>query len=210
MTVAGRPVAVPLQHGVAGTGLQAPAAARTEAERMRHRPVALHRHGAEHGREDDARAVFRRQQLQVEPKRAESGFDRGMRQRQHRLEVLGRLVGIGRWIDMGRRHDHRRIAAVLEPVDQLERGLFQMGQRQLVVVVLVPVVPAADARDAVVQALGEDDRAAAVELRDARGIEPRAVGDADEVGAELARLGLNLGRCQRSPVDLHAVLSACA
>ncbi len=85
-----------------------------------------------------------------------------------------------------------------------------MREGKLVVVVLVAIIPAPDARHAVVQALGEHDRAAAIELRDLRGVQAGTVGDADEVGAELARLGLNLGRCQRFPVDLHSVLSACA
>ena len=133
-----------------------------------------------------------------------------MRQRQHGLDVLRRLVVVARWVDVGRRHDDRRVAAVLEPVDQLERCFFQMGERELVVVVLVAVVPAPDARHAVVQALGEHDGAAGIELRDVRGVQPCADGDADEVGTELARFSLDLGCRQRFPEYLHSAPSGVA
>ena len=79
-----------------------------------------------------------------------------------------------------------RIAAVLEPVDELERRFLEVRQRELVVVVLVAVVPARDARHALVEALGEHDDAAGVELGDVRGVDGLSVGDAHQVGAELA------------------------
>ena len=103
---------------------------------------------------------------------------------------------------MGRRHDDRRIAVVLEPVDQLERSFLEPGERELVVVVFVPVVPGRDARDAAREALGQHDHARAVMLGDVGGplrilrigrmaLQRGAVRDADEVGAERARLGLD-------------------
>ena len=109
---------------------------------------------------------------------------------------------------MRRRHDDRRIAVVLEPEDEFERGLLEPRQRQLVIVVFVAVVPGMDTGDAAAETLGQHDDAAAVKLGDvggpariapdrAGGVQHRAVGDADEVGAERARLGLDLGRGQR-------------
>src|SRR5258706_3299394 len=124
--------------------------------------------------------------------------------------MLPGLVVIARWIHMRRRHDDRRIAAVFQPIDQLERSLLEMREGELVVVVLVAIVPAPDARHAVVETLGEHDDAAAVELRDLRGVEALAVGDADEIGAELARSSLNLRCCQRFAEYLRAAPFACA
>ena len=210
MGVARFPIAVPFTARVGRAGLEAAPAARAEAQRIGHRLVAIDVYRAQHGGEHDARPVFRRQQLEIEAQRTQSRFDRGVRQGQHRRQVRLRIVLVLRSVDVRRRHDQGRIAAVLQPVDKLERGFFQVGERELVVVVLVPIVPAPDARDAVVQALGEHDDATAIELRDMRAIEARAVGDADEIGTELACSCLNRGRCQRFPVNLHGLPSACA
>ena len=51
----------------------------------------------------------------------------------------------------------------------------------------------------------EHDDAPAVVLGDVAGVELRAVGDADQVGAELARLVLDLVGGQRPLEDVHAL-----
>jgi hypothetical protein len=126
-----------------------------------------------------------------------------MRQRQQRCLVRVRIVLIAPRINMGRRNDDRRIAEIFEPVDELERDFLKPGERELIVVELGTIAPRDDTGDAVVEMLGEYDDALVVELRDvdrpARvggigrvGIHHLAVGDADEIGAELARLVLDL------------------
>ena len=76
-----------------------------EAERLLCPLVAFHIDRAEHGGEHHARAEFRREQLQVEPERAEARFHRRMRQRQQGGHVLVRIIAITPRIHMGGRHD---------------------------------------------------------------------------------------------------------
>ena len=132
-----------------------------------------------------------------------------MRQGQQRWHMAIGIAGIAPGIDVGRRHDDGGIAFVLEPIDQLERRLLQARQRELVIVVFVPVVPRRNARDAVVETPGEHDDAAAIEVgdvgRSARMsrvrrilLHERPIGDADEIRSELARFGLDAGGRQRA------------
>ena len=109
---------------------------------------------------------------------------------------------------MGRRHDDRRVAVIFEPIDQLERRFFQARERKLVVVVFVAVVPGGNAGAAAAYALGQHDDPIAVEIGDVgrppgiarirrMALERRAVGDADQVGAERTRFRLDVGRAER-------------
>ena len=190
------------------TGLQAAPAAWAEAQRCFHLLVAGDVDRTEHGGEQHAWPKFRREQLQIEPERAEACFDRGMRQRQQRRLMPVGVTVIAPGIDMGRRHDDRRVAVVFEPIDQFERRFFQARERKLIVVVFVAVVPGGDARAAAAHALGQHDHPAAVEIGDigrppgiARigrmALQRSAVGNADQVGAERTRLLFDIGRAER-------------
>ena len=191
---------------VGRAGLEAAPAVRPEAQCGFHFLVARHVERTENCGQEDARAIFRRQQLQIEAERPETRLDRGMGQRQQRCLVLVRIAVIAPRIDMRRRHDDRRIAVVFEPVDELERSLFQTRKRELVVVVFVAVVPCGDARRAAAHALRQHDDAAGVQFGDVGGpsrigrvgrmaIKRGAIGDADKIGTERAGLGLDL-RCR--------------
>ena len=162
----------------------------------------------EHGGEQHPRSEFRREQLQIEPERAEAGLDRRMRQRQEGRHVPVRIAVIAPRVDMRRRHDDRRIAVVFEPVDELERGFLETRERQLVVIILVTIVPGGDAGGAAAHALGQHDHAACVQIGDVGRtpwiarvgrikLQRRAVGDADEVGAERTGFRLDLSRGER-------------
>ena len=132
-----------------GQALRQRAAGRAEAERLLHLLVAGDIDRAEHRGQHHARPVFGREQLQVEPERAEARpRPRHAAATAASSDAASGSPSVAPGIDMGRRHDDRRIAVVLEPVDQLERGFLQPRQRQLVVVVFVAVVPGRDARDA--------------------------------------------------------------
>ena len=205
--VAARPVAVPVADHVARAGAQAAPAFRPLAQRGFHPAVAFDRGRTEHAGEHDPRAVFRRQQLQVQAQRAEAGLDGAMVEGQERLHRLVRVAPVAPRVDMGRRHDQRRPALAFQPQHQLEGDLLERRHGQFVVIVFVPLVPARDLGDAGRQPLGEHDDPVGVVVRDVGrnprigrigrvGVDLRAVGDAGQVGAEFARLRLDIGGAQ--------------
>src|SRR5271169_1392110 len=151
--VAGGPIAGPMTDRIGRAGLEAASATWPVAQRGFHLLVARNIERTENCGEEDPRAVFRRQQLQIEAKRPETSFDRGMRQRQQRRLVLVRIAVVAPWIDMGRRYDDCGIAVVFEPVDKLKRSLFKTRKRQLVIVVFVAIVPGGDPRCAAAHTL---------------------------------------------------------
>ena len=192
---------------IAGTGGETAAAFGALAKGLGHRTVGFAIDAAHHRRQHNARPVFRCQQLQVEPQRAEPRLHRRMVQREQCGQMLVRIVLIGPRVDMGRRDDNAGISLVFQPIDKIERRFLEHRQGQFVVVVLVAFVPARDPGCAAGVALSKDNNPAGVMLRDIRRflgeirrrvfLEHGAIGNADQIDAEFPRLCLDVGRGQR-------------
>ena len=191
---------LPLSDRVARAGEQAPPAGFAETERLGEWRVRLELGRGQHSPEEHTRAVLRRQQHQVEPERAQPGLDRSVRQGQRAAGVAGAVVEPG--VGVHGRHGQRRVPVVLQEVDELELDLLEFRDDQLARVLLVTVVVALQPAEPAQQPPGQHDHAAGVVGRDRRRcLRPRGIGrivvedgarrDADEVGAELARLRLD-------------------
>src|SRR3954469_17555127 len=203
VAIARVPIALPVLDHIARARFQAAAAFRAMAQRFAHRLVALDVDRGKHRGQQDPGAEFFCKELQIQTERAEARLDRGVRQGHQRSHVLCRVAVVAPGIDMGGRHNDRRVARVLQPVHELERRFLERGERQLVVVVLVAVVPRQDARAPGLHAHREHDSAAAIVLGDLACAHRFAVGDADQVGAEFERLVLYFLCSERPLEDVH-------
>ena len=102
---------------------------------------------------------------------------------------------------------------VFEPQHQVQRHLFERGQRELVVVVLVPLVPAREPGGADVQAFCDHDdavgivvaqvaRAAGVIGIGRKRVHCLRVSNAHKIRSEGPRLLLDVSGVQRSAIDV--------
>src|SRR5215471_6102487 len=130
-----------------------------------------------------------------------------MRQRQQRTETLARIAVVGPRIDMRWRDDDGRVAVVLKPINELERGFLQPRERELVVVIFVPVVPRGNSSAAAAHTFRQHNHAPAVEIGDIRwptrtprirwiALKRHAIGDTNEIGAERTRFRFDLRRSE--------------
>jgi hypothetical protein len=71
------------------------------------------------------------------------------------------------------------------------------------VIILVAVVPLRDARASRLHARREHDDAPAIVVGNVFCINRSTIGDTDEIGAQFARLGLDLRRGQRPLENIH-------
>jgi hypothetical protein len=71
-----------------------------------------------------------------------------------------RVALIAPRIDMARRNNDSRIALVLQPVDEFERGFLEEAERELVIVVFMTLVPAGETRSADRVVLGRNSASA--------------------------------------------------
>lgn len=118
--IAGLPVAIPLFYRIGRAHLETASTRWALAKCLHHRSIAFHRHRTQHGGEQHARPELRRQQLKIEPKRAKSCLDGGMREWHERFKVRLGIVVIAGGCDMGRWDDERRVTAFLQPIHQLQ------------------------------------------------------------------------------------------
>src|SRR5215475_10133154 len=104
--------------------------------------------------------------------------------------MLARIAVVGPGVDMRRRDYDGGVTVVLEPINELERGFLQPRERELVVVVFVPVVPRGNPGAAAAHAFRQHNHTPAVEIGDIRwppwiprigriALKRRAIGDAN-------------------------------
>ena len=185
-----------MQNGVGRAGMQAARAAFSDADLFGHRPVGLQLQLGQDAGEIDPRAVFRRQDVDVQTERAHAGLDAEMTGRQPPVAaVLHAEVG---FLPHG---DEARPAVLLQPAGEAVADLVEPAQDRLVHILDGDRQLGPEHGDR----SGEryDDHAAAIggdtlrRLGPARvgrkGVERIGRGDADQVGAEIARHLLDFG-----------------
>src|SRR5687767_11360586 len=177
--------------------MQAPAARLADAHLLLHALVGLELELRQDAREVKARTEVRREDVDLEPERAQSRLDAEMARRE--LAVARALHVPHRFL---RRERERRMAVALELLRELKRDAVHAPQHQHVEVLDGDVGLAAERsdRDALHDHYHALDvgRDALGRLRPARvgreGVQRRGRRDAAEISAELFRPSLNLQR----------------